>query len=92
MIYYAEVECMIYEAQSLKQKRSVIQKIIMRIRNEDNLAISELDFQDLWQRTRFGIVTVSSDKVNAERVINRALKLIDSFPEIERTKTNFEWL
>ncbi|WP_226034905.1 DUF503 domain-containing protein [Aquibacillus saliphilus] len=92
MILLAEIECFIYEAQSLKQKRSVIKKVITRIQNDYNIAISEMEYQDLWQRTKFGLVTISSDKVQAERVINQAVAMIDSFPEIERTITNFDWL
>ncbi|MRH42303.1 DUF503 family protein [Aquibacillus halophilus] len=92
MILLAEVECFIYETQSLKQKRSVIKKIITRIQNEYNIAISEMEYQDLWQRTKLGLVTISSNKVQAERVINQAFAMIDSFPEIERTLTNTEWL
>ncbi len=88
----AEVECFLYEPQSLKQKRSVIKKIITRIQNDYNIAVSEIDYQDLWQRTLIGLVTISSDKIQAERVIDQALKLIDSFPEIERATTNKEWL
>ncbi|WP_186577430.1 DUF503 domain-containing protein [Aquibacillus kalidii] len=92
MILYAEVECFIYESQSLKQKRSVIKKIITRVQNDYNIAISEIAFQDLWQRTQFGLVTISSDNVQSERVIHQAFRLIDSFPEIERTTTTIEWL
>ncbi|WP_204500196.1 DUF503 domain-containing protein [Aquibacillus albus] len=92
MIFYAEVECFIYESQSLKQKRSVIKRIITRIQNDYNISISEMGYQDLWQRTLFGLVTISSDKVQSERIIHQALGLIDSFPDIERTKTTVEWL
>lgn len=91
MIAYVEVECFLYDPQSLKQKRSVIKRILTRLHNEFNVAVSELDYQDLWQRTKFGIVTVASDKVQSERVLQQALKLIDSFPEIERSNTNVEW-
>ncbi|MBM7572066.1 uncharacterized protein YlxP (DUF503 family) [Aquibacillus albus] len=51
-----------------------------------------MGYQDLWQRTLFGLVTISSDKVQSERIIHQALGLIDSFPDIERTKTTVEWL
>lgn len=92
MIFYAEVECMLYEGQSLKNKRSVLKRITTRISQEFNVAIAELDYQDLWQRTKLGIVTVSNDAVRAERVIQQVLNYIDSFPEIERTLTNVERL
>lgn len=92
MIGSVEVECLIYETHSLKEKRSVIKRVLMRAKNEFNIAASELDYQDLWQRTRLGFVTISSDKVQVEREIQRLLAFIDSFPEMERTTTELEWL
>ncbi|UOQ43016.1 DUF503 family protein [Halobacillus salinarum] len=92
MILSAEVECLIYDAQSLKQKRSVIKRVMTRIQNEFNVAVSELEFQDLWQRTTIGIVTVASSKVIAEQTIQQVLAFIDSFPELERAETVLEWL
>lgn len=92
MIIYAEVECMLYEGQSLKEKRSILKRIIARLCQDFNVAVSELDYQDLWQRTKLGIVTISNDGVHAEKVIQQTLNVIDSFPEIERTLTHVERL
>ncbi|ASF39505.1 hypothetical protein SAMN05216353_10692 [Halobacillus alkaliphilus] len=92
MILSAEIECIIYDAQSLKEKRSVLKRVKTRIQNEFNVAVSELDYQDLWQRTCIGLVTIASDKVIAEQTIQRTLSFIDSFPELERTETVLEWL
>lgn len=92
MIVSAEVDCIIYDAQSLKDKRAVLKRIKTRLQNEFNIAVSELDFQNLWQRTRLGLVTIASDKVIAEQTMQQALAFIDSFPEIERTETHLEWL
>lgn len=92
MIAYAEVECRIYDAQSLKQKRSVLKRILTRIRNEHNVSVSEMEHQDLWQRSLIGFVTVANDKKQAERTVQQVLNLIDSFPEIERAETMIEWL
>lgn len=92
MIIYSEVECRFYDAFSLKDKRSVIKRIMNRIRKDHNVAIAELDFHDLWQRTKLGIVTISNELVHAEQTIQDVLRIIDSFPEIERTVTNTERL
>ncbi|WP_182199198.1 DUF503 domain-containing protein [Paraliobacillus salinarum] len=92
MIYFLEVTCFIYNTQSLKDKRSVIKRIVHRIQNDYNVSISELAYQELWQKTMFGIVTVSNTKVQAEKVMDQCLRLIDSFPEIERTITEKQWL
>jgi hypothetical protein len=92
MIYYAEVECHIYEGQSLKEKRSVIRRVLARLKHELNVSAAELDYHDLWQRTKIGIVTLSNEKIHAEKVIREALKIVDSFTEFERTITNVEEL
>lgn len=91
MIGYAECECIIYDAQSLKDKRAVLQRILTRLKQRYNVSVSELDFQDVWQRTKIGIVTISSNRKSSERELINALSMIDSFPEIERTITSFEW-
>ncbi|MCT1903789.1 DUF503 domain-containing protein [Oceanobacillus sojae] len=92
MILYAEVECMLYEGNSLKEKRSVIKRIINKLRQSFNVSVTELGFHDMWQRTKLGIVTISTDYVHAEKVIQQVLNTIDSFSELERTITNIERL
>jgi uncharacterized protein YlxP (DUF503 family) len=85
------VECLIYDTQSLKEKRSVLKSIITKLKQRLNVSVSETGFQDLWQRTEITIVTVASNRVVSEKELNKALAMIDSIPEIERTITNFEW-
>lgn len=92
MIVYAEIECMLYEGHSLKEKRSVIKRVIAKLRNDFNVSIAELDYHDLWQRTKLGIITISNEQVYSEKVIQEVLRVIDSYPEMERTITNIERL
>lgn len=90
MIVYAEIECMLYDGHSLKQKRSVIKRLMAKLKNELNVAITELDYHDLWQRTKLGIVTVSNEKAHAEQVVQEVLRIIDTYSELERTITDIE--
>ncbi|OZU90279.1 hypothetical protein CIL03_03800 [Virgibacillus indicus] len=92
MILYAEVECMFYEGHSLKQKRSVIKRLMAKLRKDFNVAVTELDYHDLWQRTKIGIVTISTERNHAEKVIQEVLRIIDTFVELERTITDVEHL
>ncbi|MBU5595597.1 DUF503 domain-containing protein [Amphibacillus sp. MSJ-3] len=91
MILYVELDCFIYEAQSLKDKRAVVKRVITRLQNSYNITISELDYQDLWQRTRLGIATISPDRKRAEQVIDSCLAKVDSFTEIEYTSIERQW-
>jgi uncharacterized protein YlxP (DUF503 family) len=92
IIGVAACECIIYDAHSLKEKRAVLQRIITRIKQKYNVSVSEVDYQDVWQRTKIAIASVASARVPVEIELQHALKLIDSFPEIERTVTDIEWL
>jgi hypothetical protein len=92
MIYYAEIECRIYEGHSLKEKRSIMKRVFSRIKQDFNVAVAELDYHDLWQRTKFGIVTLSNERLHAEKVIQEVLKVIDAYTEFERTITHVEQL
>ncbi|UOQ47833.1 DUF503 domain-containing protein [Gracilibacillus caseinilyticus] len=90
MITYAEVEFILYECHSLKDKRSVLKRIQNRLKKQLNVAIAEIDYQDLWQRSKFAIVTVTTTVELGEQVMQQACKVFDSFTEIERTITNVE--
>ena len=92
MIAAAECECIIQNAHSLKEKRAVLQRVMMRLKQKFNVSVAEVDYQDLWQRTVIAIVVVSSSKASSERELEKALSYLDSFPELERTLTNIEWL
>lgn len=92
MIVSVEFEAIIYDAHSLKEKRAVLQRILTRLQQKYNVAVAEVDYQDLWQRTKIAVVTVSSSHIASEKELQRALKYVDSFPEIERTITDIQWL
>jgi uncharacterized protein len=92
MIGYVECECIIYNATSLKEKRAVLQRILTRLKQKYNISAAEIDYQNVWQRTKIGMVAISSSRIITESELQNAIKMIDSFPEIERTITTFEWL
>jgi uncharacterized protein len=92
IIGVAACECMIYDAHSLKEKRAVLQRILTRLKQKFNVSVAEVGFQDMWQRTKLAIVVVTSTRVSTEHELQNALKFIDSFPEIERTITEIDWL
>ena len=54
------IEIFIPASHSLKAKRSVIQSLKSRL-GQLNLAVAEVDGQDLWQRASLGVAAVSSD-------------------------------
>ena len=63
------LELRLENSHSLKDKRHVVQSLKDRLRNKFNVAVAEIDYQDLWQRAAVAAVTVSSDHVHAEKVL-----------------------
>ena len=63
------LELRLEESHSLKDKRHVVQGLKDRLRRKFNVAVSEIAYQDTWQRATVAAVTVSSDRVFAEKVL-----------------------
>lgn len=85
-------ECYLYNTHSLKEKRSVIKSIMTRLKQTLNVAVAEVDYQELWQRTTISIVTINDNRIIAEKELQKALALIDRTAEMERMTTEYEWL
>ncbi len=47
---------------SLKEKRSVLRKVVDRLRSRFNFSVSEIEHQELWQRARVGAVAIGPDR------------------------------
>ncbi|MBU8906970.1 DUF503 domain-containing protein [Desertibacillus haloalkaliphilus] len=92
MIGVITCECIIYDAQSLKEKRSVLKSVLTKLRQRLNVTVAETAHQNVWQRTEIAIAAIANDKTVVEKELQRALKMIDGVPEIERTVTTIEWL
>lgn len=60
-------------ARSLKDKRAMLRKLRDRLRSRFNVAVAELDHQDVWQRATLGIVSISSSHRNLERILQQVL-------------------
>ncbi len=66
------------QARSLKEKRQELNRIRDRLRQRFNAAYAELEHQDLWQRSRIGVVTLNSNR----RMVEEQLQAV--FREIEQ--------
>jgi hypothetical protein len=60
------LELHIAGARSLKDKRMVLRSVKDRLRKY-NVAVAELEHQDLWQRAGLGVVTIAASEAQAER-------------------------
>jgi uncharacterized protein YlxP (DUF503 family) len=63
------LELHIADAQSLKDKRQVLRSLKDRLRAHFNVAVAELDFEDTWQRSVVGVVTLSNEEHHVEEAL-----------------------
>ncbi len=66
------LELHITHSQSLKDKRQVLRGLKDRLRGRFNISVAEVGFQDTWQRSLVGVVTVSGDQARAQQTLERA--------------------
>jgi uncharacterized protein YlxP (DUF503 family) len=71
------LELHIPDAQSLKDKRQVLRSLKDKLRREFNVAVSELEHHDTWQRSVVGIVTLSNEEKHVKEVLQKVLDEAD---------------
>jgi len=71
------LEIQIPGAVSLKDKRSVLQSLIKRIRNQYNVSATEVGCQDQWQRSEIGLAAVCYNGSGADSLISRLINLVE---------------
>ncbi len=62
---------------SLKEKRSILKRIIARIHKEFNVSCGEVALNDVWQSAALGVAVVSTSQPHAERVIENVVRWIE---------------
>jgi uncharacterized protein YlxP (DUF503 family) len=78
VVLVSEVELFLPEAQSLKQKRSVLTSLKERLHNRFNVSVAEVDHNDLWQRSTLAVAVVSNAGEHADQVIDKVVRFIES--------------
>jgi len=66
------------DAQSLKDKRQILRSLKDRLRAHFNVAVAELDFEDTWQRSVVGVVTLSNEEQHVEQALQKVLAEADN--------------
>jgi uncharacterized protein YlxP (DUF503 family) len=85
------VDLYIPGAHSLKEKRMVLRRLKDRL-SKFNVAVAEVDHQDLWQRATLAAVTVSSDQSHADRELAAVAEEIERIEPGLITRTELEFL
>jgi len=62
---------------SLKAKRSVLNRVKERVRSGFNASVAEVHYQDLWQRAALGVAIVGSAPGALDNVLRDILRAVE---------------
>jgi uncharacterized protein YlxP (DUF503 family) len=77
------VDLFLLEGGSLKAKRRVLNSLKAHLRQSFNIAISEVEYQDKWQRSRLGISTVSIESKHIDQTFSKIMEYLYRDARIE---------
>jgi uncharacterized protein YlxP (DUF503 family) len=72
------IELHLRETRSLKAKRQVLKSITTRVKNNFNVAIAEVDYHDIWQRSLLGVAVVSTAHDHANGILSKVVNFVES--------------
>lgn len=62
---------------SLKEKRRILKSILAKLPQKFNVAVAEVDHQDVWQTAVIALVTVGNDKAYLHGLLEKAVSWIE---------------
>ena len=72
------VELHLPDVLSLKDKRHALKGLKQKVRARFEVAVAEVDHQDIWQRATLAVAYVSGDSRHANEVVSKAMDFIEA--------------
>ena len=70
------VEARVPDTHSLKEKRHKVKSVMRAVATKFPVSVSEIDYQDLWQRTSIGIAVVAPQAGQVDRILHSVEKIL----------------
>jgi uncharacterized protein len=86
------LEIRIPDVRSLKEKRHVVKGLCSLLTDTFPVAVSEVGFQDQWQRCTLGVALVAPQAGHLERLIHSVPRLLREHPDIELLEVGVSYL
>lgn len=87
-----ELDIRLFSPNSLKDKRSIIKRLISRIRNTFNVSVSEIGHQNLCQRALVGVALITTERSFAQRVLSKIMRFVEKQRDISLIDSKMEVL
>ncbi|MCI0396678.1 MAG: DUF503 domain-containing protein [Chloroflexi bacterium] len=67
----------LHGVRSLKEKRQVVKSVLARLPQQFNVAVAEVDGQDVWQTAVISLATVGTDAAHLHSLLEKAVAWIE---------------
>ncbi len=72
----------IQDSNSLKERRMVLHSLKSRVRNNFNVAISQIDDEDKWQKVILAVVGIEKSRKNMNAILSNVVNFIERFNSV----------
>jgi uncharacterized protein YlxP (DUF503 family) len=77
-----QIDLMLSESRSLKDKRRVIQSLKRRLQDRFNVSVAEVEHGDLHQRCVLGVAAVSNEQRGMHSMFDSIVDVVRACPEV----------
>lgn len=77
---------------SLKAKRMVLHSLKMKLRNNFNVAVNQIDDEDKWQKASLAVVGVENNRKNMNSVLSNIINFIEKLNGLELINYEMEMI
>ncbi|MFE2757459.1 DUF503 domain-containing protein [Actinosynnema sp. NPDC053489] len=78
-----ELDVLLGDVHSLKQKRSVVKPVVAELRRRFEVSVAEAGHLDLHRRALIGVAAVAADAEHVRDVLTACERLVAGRPELE---------
>lgn len=78
-----EVDLLLGDVHSLKEKRSVVRPIIAEVKRRYQLSVAEVGHQELYRRAAVGVAVVAADRAHVIEVLDEVERMLVGRPDTE---------
>ncbi len=80
------------DSNSLKEKRMFLHSLKERLRNNFNVAVSQIDDEDKWQKATLAIVGAERDRRSMDSILSGVVNFIEKFDRVNLVNYETEML
>jgi uncharacterized protein YlxP (DUF503 family) len=77
---------------SLKEKRKFLNSFRTRVSNRFNVAVSEIDHHDRWQRSTIGVVSLATEREPIDKMFQKILREAENEGDAQLISVGIEFL